>query len=72
MEYPKPIMKISELMKLGFPEEMLLNAYRVKGQRFAQKMNPGKKTSAIIFETAEFEKWRMEQLEMENKALYSR
>lgn len=69
MQYPKPFMRTSELVKLGIPKEMLLNAYRAKGQRFAQKATAGKKTSPIIFETAEFEKWRMKQLEMENKSL---
>ena len=69
MEYPKPFMKIAELEKLGLPKQMLLDAYREKGQRFAQKLNPEKKTSAIVFETAEFEKWRMKRLVMENKSI---
>ena len=69
MDYPKPFMRVSELVKLGLPEQMLLNAYREKGQRFAQKITPTKKKSPIVFETAEFEKWRMKQLEMENKCL---
>lgn len=70
IEYPKPVMRLTALMEMGFPEEMLLNAYRTKGQKFAQKMTPGKKKSPIIFYTAEFEKWRMQQQEMENQALY--
>lgn len=69
MQYPKPFMRISELTKLGLPEQMLLDAYREKGQRFAQKISPGKKKSPIIFETEEFEKWRIARLEMENKTL---
>lgn len=69
MQYPKPFMRISELTRLGISKQMLLNAYREKGQRFAQKISPEKKKSAIVFETAEFEKWRMKQLEMENKSL---
>ena len=28
LTYEKPVMKMSELMAMGFPEEMLLNAYR--------------------------------------------
>lgn len=70
MEYPRPVMRLTALMEMGFPEEMLLNAYRTKGQTFAQKMTPGKKKSPIIFDTAEFEKWRMKQLITENAALY--
>lgn len=56
MEYPRPVMRLTALMEMGFPEDMLLNAYRTKGQTFAQKMTPGKKKSPIIFDTAEFEK----------------
>ena len=70
MEYPKKVMKISEMTKMGFTRDMLMNAYRAKGQKFAQKMNAGRKTSTIIFDTEEFEKWRMKQLETENQALY--
>lgn len=71
MKYPKPIMRKTELMKqLGFPEELLDRAYRQKGQDFAQKINPAKRGSPIIFDTAKFEKWRMEQLIMENKTIH--
>ena len=42
LEYPKEVMKTSELVEMGFPEQMLLNAYRVKGQTFAQKSDPTK------------------------------
>lgn len=69
MEYPKPMMKTSELKKMGFPEELLNVAYLSKGQKFAQKINPLKKNSSIVFDTAEFEKWRMKQLVAENTAL---
>ena len=37
MKYPKPIMRKSELMKMGFPEECLMTAYRSPGQDFAHK-----------------------------------
>jgi hypothetical protein len=72
MKYKKPIMRLTALRdEMGFPEEMLLNAYRTKGQTFAQKLNPLKKgNSPIIFDTEEFEKWRMKQLIDENKSLY--
>lgn len=69
MEYPKPMMKVSELREMGFPEELLNVAYLSKGQRFAQKINPLKKNSAIVFDTIEFEKWRMKQIAAENMAL---
>lgn len=69
LEYPKPIMKTSELVEMGFPEKMLLNAYRVKGQTFAQKSDPTKKNSPIIFFTKQFEKWREEQQRIENRSI---
>lgn len=72
MEYPKPLMKKSELMKMGFSKRFLNVAYLSKGQKFAQKMNPLKENSAIIFDTAEFEKWRMKQLAAENASVQRR
>ena len=71
VEYPKLFMKKSELEKMGFPEEFLMNAYRYKGQRFAQKVNSAVKNSPIFFNTEGFEKWRRQQLEIENAALHS-
>lgn len=32
MIYPKPVMRATELEKMGFPREYLLYAYRRKGQ----------------------------------------
>ena len=72
VEYPKAVMKKTELEKMGFPEEFLFRAYRVRGQTFAQKLNPAKRNSPIMFDTEGFEKWRMNQLEMENKSMYRR
>lgn len=68
-KYPKPIMKMSELQQMGFPQEFLMYAYRCKGQRFAGKMNPTKVNSAIIFDTEGFEAWRLKQIEMEVKSM---
>ena len=69
MKYPKQVMRKNELKQMGFPEELLDRAYRQKGQAFAQKINPASKNSPIIFNTEEFEKWRLKQLDIENKAL---
>ena len=69
LEYPKEVMKTSELVEMGFPEKMLLNAYRVKGQTFAQKSDPAKRNSPIIFFTKQFEKWREEQQRIENRSI---
>ncbi len=65
MKYPKPIMRKSELMKMGFPEECLMTAYRSPGQDFAHKINPARSNSAIIFETEGFEKWRKKLMRRE-------
>ena len=68
MEYSKPIMKISELIEMGFPKEYLLRAYRASGQTFAVKMDPLKKNSPIIFETKGFEAWRVNDSLIQRKA----
>lgn len=67
MEYPKPVMKMGELVKMGFPRSFLDEAYREKGQTFAQK--GAKKNSPIFFDTELFEKWRARKQREENRAL---
>lgn len=67
MEYPKAVMKMGELVKMGFPRSFLDEAYREKGQTFAQK--GAKKNSPIFFDTAMFEKWRLNKLKNENQAM---
>lgn len=62
MNYPKKVMRISELRAMGFPEELLLRAFRSKGQTFANKVNPFKSNSPIVFDVEGFEKWRLSQV----------
>lgn len=69
MKYEKPVMKIKELVAMGFPKEMLMNAYRYPGQRFAQKIDPAKKNSPIVFNTEEFDKWLRRRQKTENKSI---
>ena len=69
MKYAKKVMRKSELCEMGFPEEFLDSAYRESNQSFAQKINPYKKNSPIIFDTEEFDKWRLRKLRDENKAI---
>ena len=69
MEYPKAVMTMPELVRMGFPEELLKIAYRAKGQTFAQKINPAARNSTVFFDTAGFEVWRMDRLRAENRAL---
>ena len=42
MEFPKQIMKMSELKKLGFPIPLLMEVYRDPKQNFATKIDPSK------------------------------
>ena len=65
MEYPKQIMKISELKKMGFSEPFLLEAYRDPRQTFATKMNPFKSNSPIIFDTTELDKWISKKIKIQ-------
>ena len=67
MKYDKPIMRMSELVKMGFSRSFLDEAYRERGQDFAQK-GP-KSNSPIFFDTERFEKWRVRKLTNENRAI---
>lgn len=64
MEYPKSIMRKTELMALGFPEKMLLRASREKNQTFAFKENPLSKSSPLLFDTAGLDKWLQKQAKL--------
>lgn len=59
MEYPKRIMKKSELIDMGFPSSFLGIAYRKKGQTFANKVDPRKRNSTLMFDTVGLEKYRL-------------
>ncbi len=72
MVYPKPFMRLQELQNMGLPKDFLLMAYRSKGQTFAQKMNPLKPNSPIIFETESFERWRIDRCKAENAGIRRR
>ena len=69
MTYPKPVMRISELIYMGFSYQYLRRAYGSPGQTFATKVSPLKKNSAILFDTEEFEKWRVQDIENQMKGL---
>ena len=57
MKYPKSIMRITELEKLGFPREYLEAIYRRRNQKVAWKMSNAV-NSPILFDTEELEKMR--------------
>ena len=69
MVYQKPFMRLQELHRLGLPKEFLFTAYRSKGQTFAQKIDPTKPNSPIIFDTDGFEKWRIGRCKAENAGI---
>lgn len=62
MTYPKRVMRIAELEKMGFSKTSLMTAYRRRGQTYAWKANPTKKNSPILFDTEAFEKWRIQMI----------
>ena len=64
MKYPKPIMKKSELMKFGFPEEFLQRAYLQGG--IAWRINPQAYNSPLLYDTEELEKYRLNQVKIDN------
>lgn len=57
MEFERPVMRKTALIKMGFSEEILDQAYRDKTQRFAWKINPTKPNSPIEFDTKGFDYW---------------
>lgn len=65
MEFPKQIMKMSELKKLGFPVLLLMEAYRDPKQNFATKIDPSKPNSKIIFDTVGFDKWIAKRIKIQ-------
>lgn len=65
MEFPRQIMKLSELKKLGFPQPLLMEAYRDPKQDFATKVDPSKSNSTIIFDTVGFDKWIAKRIKIQ-------
>lgn len=68
-KYPKRIMRLSELVKLGYTKEYLMKQYRIRGQKFARKQDPTRRNSPIIFDTELFEKQQQRQQEIENRQI---
>ena len=71
MEFPKQIMKMSELKSLGYPQPLLLEAYRDPKQDFATKVNPSKQNSTIIFDTVGFDKWIAKRIKLQTSEFAS-
>ncbi len=68
-KYPKRIMRLSELEKLGYTKEYLMKQYRIRGQKFAKKQDPTRRNSPIIFDTELFERQQQRQQELENRQI---
>lgn len=59
MNYPKPIMKLSELRKMGFDEAWLLYIYNKRSDlKIAWKGGNGKGNSPIMYDTEGLERFR--------------
>lgn len=71
MEYPKQIMKITELKAMGFPIPLLMEAYRDPKQTFATKVNPAKANSTIVFDTVGFDKWVVKRIKLQTSEFAS-
>lgn len=67
MNYKKPVMKLSELKRMGFPDTYLTRAYKSKGQTFAWKLDPTVQNSPILFDTEKFEEYRIESIMTEKE-----
>ena len=71
MEFPKQIMKLSELKNMGFPVPLLMEAYRDPRQDFATKIDPARTNSTIIFDTAGFDKWISKRIKIQTSEFAS-
>lgn len=60
MNYPKKVMRIKELVSMGFSESFLRELYLRRNQKIAWKNSAGK-NSPIYFDTEELEKIRKSQ-----------
>lgn len=69
IKFPKPIMRFSELLEMGFPEELLRRAYGDKNQTFATKINPAHKRSPIVFDTTGFAVWWKNQIDAQVRSM---
>lgn len=67
MEFPKSVMNMSELRRMGISESFLRIAYADKAQTFAWKANPTKENSPILYDTKGLEAYRLQQVMLEKK-----
>lgn len=68
MKYPKPVMHKTELLDMGFTRTYLDRAIAAPGQTFAWPINPANKSSPVLFDTEGFERWRLKEVAMRERA----
>ncbi len=67
-DYPSPIMRKNDLIRMGIPRSVLNDAYYEKGQRFASKQNPMKRNSPILYDTEKFDAWLRKRISLGAKS----
>ncbi len=60
MQYPKPVMSMRELEKMGFTKPWLLSVFNLRNCKVAWKSSPAA-NSKILFDTKGLEKIRIAQ-----------
>lgn len=65
IKYEKPVMTMTQLLRMGFTRVMLDRAFNYPNQTFAWRADPSKRGSTKMFDTAGFERWRQEQAKLE-------
>lgn len=61
MQYPKPVMNLSQLKKMGFPEDWLLYIYHKRSDKKIAWRTGRSQQSSLLFDTEELEKYRRAQ-----------
>lgn len=69
MQFPKQFMRAGELRAMGLPEGLLRRAYGARGQKFAQKMNPLKRNSPLVFDTEGLGEWLKKDAEAQSRGM---
>ena len=69
IKFPKPFMRASELIKMGIPSELIERAYGDKNQKFCMKINPAKRNSPLLLDTAGFAEWMARQIDAQVKGM---
>lgn len=60
MEYPQKVMRVKDLVAMGWPKETLLCIFRQRNQKIAWKTGNAS-NCPILFDTDELEKYRKAQ-----------